>query len=936
MNKQFLTFFLAFAALFVGVSTAQVKIDYKEYKLQNGLRVILHHDKSDPITAVSILYHVGSNREEVGKTGFAHLFEHMMFQESQHVPQDKFFKYIQEAGGTLNGGTWQDGTIYYQIVPNNALEMVLWMEADRMGWLLPTVTPEAFANQQMVVKNEKRQRVDNQPYGHTSYSITKLLYPEGHPYSWEVIGSLEDLKNATVEDVKNFYRKWYGPNNATIVIAGDFDEAQTREWVEKYFGEIKPSAPISPLKVQRVSLGETKKAMHEDNFANAPELNMVFPTVEQYSKESYALDYLGYLLSDGKNTPFYKTIVEEKKLAPSAAVFQSSSQIAGDFNIRIRTFPTVDLDSVLKAIEESFVRFEKEKFTAKDLERVKAQIETSFYGSLSSNLSKAQTLANYAVFAGSVDYYKNDLDAQLSVTAEDIWAVYNKYIKNKNYVLTSFVPKGKPELAVAGSSVFPVVEEAPDKTEEQAVSTEKSERVNLPSSFDRNVKPAFGKEPLVTLPTVWENSFPNGLKLLGITQNELPLVQLSIVVKGGAMLVAPEKAGVANLFGRLFREGTASKTPLEFEDALKMLGSSVTVGVSGDNVTVNVSTLKKNLDATIALVNEMLLTPRFDSKEFDRIKQQTSELINRGNSSPPNISAKVFDKLMYGSSTIAGYPIAGTKETVSALTLEDVKSFYNNYFSPSASALTVAGNITKEEAVKVFKELGTSWKAKQVNLPGEFKALPLEKSAVYFVDVPGAKQTEIRIGGASVTQMNEDFAKLNLVNYALGGSFNGILNLILREEKGYTYGARSGFNGSIYTGSFVAASGVQSSATYESGEIFRDEMKKYRNGISDEQLSFTKNALIKSNALRFETIGALNRMLGQIALYNLPFDYAKRDENLLRSMTLEEHKAIAQKYINPEAMIYLFVGDAATQMEKLKQLGFGDPILLDREGNPVK
>ena len=383
---------------------AILSLDYEKYTLTNGLQVILHQDKSDPITAVAIQFHVGSNRETPGKTGFAHLFEHIMFQESQNVPQDQFFKLIQGNGGTLNGGTWQDGTIYFEIVPNSALELALWLEADRMGFMLPTVTYDAFLNQQNVVQNEKRQNYDNRPYGQTSYVIGKLLYPEGHPYNWTTIGALEDLQNASLKDVHDFYTKWYGPNNATIVVAGDFDVDQTKKWIEKYFGEIKSSKPVESLKPMRVKLDNSKRASYEDNFAQSPELTMLFPTVEQYTNDAYALDVLADLIGRGKKSPLYKIIVEEKKLAPSVSTFNNSSEIAGDFRIRVRTFPDKNLTEVENAIKEAFAKFEKDGFTEKDLARTKAGIETNFYNGISSVLGKAYQLANYNVFAGSPDF----------------------------------------------------------------------------------------------------------------------------------------------------------------------------------------------------------------------------------------------------------------------------------------------------------------------------------------------------------------------------------------------------------------------------------------------------------------------------------------------------------------------------------------------------
>ena len=465
------------------------KIEYEKYKLDNGLEVILHRDKSDPIISVAIQYHVGSNREIKGRTGFAHLFEHIMFQESQHVGQDQFFKIIQGNGGTLNGGTWFDGTVYFEVMPKNYLETVLWLESDRMGWLLPTVTQDAFENQQEVVQNEKRQRVDNQPYGNTNYIINKLLYPEDHPYNWQVIGSMEDLQNATVQDVRDFYSKWYGPNNATLVIAGDFDADKTKELVKKYFGEIQPSPPVVDPKPIPVTLNETKRAYYEDNFAKSPELRMVFPTVEQYSKDSYALDILSNILADGKKAPLYKVIVEDKMLAPSADAYQSSQEIAGTFDIRVRAFPDKNLSDVEDAILEAFKKFEKDGFTDEDLSRIKATTETNFYNSISSILGKSFQLASYNEYAGSPDFINDDLQNSLNVTKDDIWRVYNKYIKGKKYVLTSFVPKGKADLAAKNSGLFVIPEEkiVPKEDKEKNIASTVKPLDEIPGSFDRNI-----------------------------------------------------------------------------------------------------------------------------------------------------------------------------------------------------------------------------------------------------------------------------------------------------------------------------------------------------------------------------------------------------------------------------------------------------------------
>ncbi len=921
-----------------GDQSSELKIQNEKYTLENGLEVILHEDKSDPLVAVAVLYHVGSNREVKGRTGFAHLFEHIMFQESQHIPQDQFFKKIQNAGGTLNGGTSNDLTIYFQVVPNNSLEMTLWMESDRMGFLLGTVTQEAFMNQQSVVQNEKRQRVDNEPYGHTSYVINKLLYPENHPYNWQTIGEMEDLRNATLADVHEFFKKWYGPNNATLVIAGDFDKEQTKNLVQKYFGEIKKGEEVEPLNPMLVTLDKTRKAYHEDNFAKSPELNIVFPTPQQFTKDDYALKFFGELFAQSKKTPLYKVVVEEKKLSPSVTAYQNSQEIAGEFTITIRAFPDKSLDDVEKVVMEAFERFDKEGFTDNDLNRVKARIETQFYNQISSVLGKSFQLASYNTFAGSPDFVTTDLKNLLSVSKEDVMNAYNKYIKNKPYVATSFVPKGSVQLIAANSERYPVVEE---KIEEQKVvastgsGSEEIKVEKIESSFDRSIEPPAGPDPLLKIPGIWKNELSNGVRIYGIEQNELPLINFSITIKGGLMLDDINKVGAANLMSDIMMEGTKTKTPIELEEAIDDLGASINMYTTKESIVIDANCLASKFFDVYGLVEEILFEPRWDEKEFERIKRETIERISRSKADPSAVASGVFDKLIYGDKNIFSKNISGTEESVTSISINDLKAFYSSYFVPNLSAITIVGDISEDKAVSTFQSLELKWKKKEV----EIKDYPLPSkqqiAALYFVDFPDAKQSVIRIGNLSLAYTDQDFYPATVMNYKLGGSFSGNVNLILREEKGYTYGARTAFNGSLYPGYFAATASVNSSATLESVQIFVDEMNKYREGVPASDLEFTRNALIRSNARAFETLGALRGMLNSIATYNLPFDYVKQREDFVRNFTEDQLKELAQKYIEPNVMTYLIVGDAKTQLEPLKKLGLGNPILLDRDGNPL-
>ncbi|HBC80285.1 MAG TPA: peptidase M16 [Bacteroidales bacterium] len=906
-----------------------ISVPFEKYTLPNGLTVILHEDKSDPIAAVAVVFHVGSSREVPGKTGFAHLFEHMMFQKSENVGEDQLFKLIQGAGGELNGGTSFDNTVYYEVIPKNAVEMALWLESDRLGYLENTVTQAAFANQQNVVQNEKRQSVDNAPYGHNDALILKNLYPKGHPYSWDVIGEMEDLQNATVADVKAFHKKFYTPNNATLVVAGDINKEEIKALVEKYFGEIPAGEPVEKRTPLPAALNSTIRLYHEDNFAKAPRLTMVFPVPEQFSKDSYALDYLGQLLSSGKKTPLYKVLVKDKKLTSSVNAYNQSLEIAGSFEISVTANPGVSLAEVEKGIYEGFEMFEKEGFTEADLTALKARNETGFYNQFSSILSKSFTLGQYQMFKEDPAFYAQDFKAGQDVTSEDIKNVYQKYIKGKNFVMTSFVPKGEISLVADGSVNAGIIEEDVTKAAEVKTTDFKEEPVvKTPTKFDRSVQPPVGPDPEVTLPAVWTSSLSNGMKLFGIKQSELPLVQYSIIISGGHLLDGVDKAGLASMTASLMNEGTKNKTPEELEDAIKLLGASISFYGGSENITVRVSTLVRNFEKTIALVEEMLFEPRWDEEQFNLTKSRVINNLKRNKANPSYLASNELSRLIFGENNILAVETAGTEESVNSITKYDLIEFYNKNFSPSLAKFIVAGDIDQQRVEAALAGINTKWQAKEVPMPPVKVAAPPEKSQIYFVDVPGAKQSVIYIGCPSITRTDPDYYSAYVTNYKLGGSFNGLFNLILREEKGFTYGARSSFNGAKNYGTFMASSMVRTNSTLESLTIFKTEMEKYRENIPQEYIDFTKSALLKSNARNFETLGSLLGMLNNIAVYDLPVDYVKKEEAFVKGLTVEKQLELARKYIDPSRMYYVVAGDAVTQLKELEKVGLGKPVLV--------
>jgi len=901
--------------------------------LPNGLNVIFHIDRSDPVVAVSLTAHVGSAREKAGRTGFAHLFEHLLFLESENLGKGGLDKLTARIGGSgANGSTNRDRTNYLQSVPNDALEKMLWAEADKLGWFINTVTVPVLEKEKQVVKNEKRQSVDNNPYGHTQYVIDKALYPADHPYNWQVIGSLEDLQNAKLQDVKDFFHHWYVPNNVTLTVAGDFDTVQAKKWVEKYFSEIKRGEDIEPLEKRPGIVKETVKFYHEDNFARLPELTLAWPSVEQFNPDSYALAVLTQYLSDGKKAPLYQVLVEEKKLSADVSMYNFDSEIAGQTQLEVRAFVDKDLDDVKTAIDEALTRFEKNGISQTDLDRIKAGQERQFYSSLSSVLGKGVQLTQCSFLTGDPGCVEKEIAGIMAVTPADVMRVYEKYIKDKNYAATSFVPKGKIGLALEGSKKADVVIEPIVQGAEDAVDPNiKAEYEKTPSSFDRSKEPPYGTSPQVKIPAIWEQKLADGIRIYGIENTEVPLVQFEMQIDGGQLLEDKNRTGVANLTAQMLTQGTRTKTPQELEDAIKQLGASISVRAGKESIYVTGNTLARNYPQTIELVKEILLEPRWDAKEFDLLKQGTISQIKQQEAVPRIMAQNKYGELIYGKDSIYGKNLLGTIESVNAITLEDLKAFYTRSISPSVTRMHVVGALKKNEIIKPLDGLVKDWKPKKVDIPTFKKPVSPTKAQVYFYDVPNAAQSVIQIGYPALAQTETDFYPATVANYILGGGgFASQFTQQLREGKGYTYGIFSNFSGSRMTGPFTISTGVRSNVTLESLQLIKEILDNYGKNYSEADLATTKGFLIKSNARAFETSGAKLNMLDNISKYGWKYDYAKQRESIVNAMTVKQIQELSAKYFDPNKMIWLVVGDAKTQLPRLKELGFGEPVMLEK------
>lgn len=914
--------------------SSDLTIDYEAFTLANGLKVILHQDRSDPIVAISTIVHVGSSREKPGRTGFAHFFEHMAFNDSENVPKGANRKLIPELGGSRNGGTWSDGTIYYEVVPKDAFDKLLWIDSDRLGFMINTVDQGTMEREKQVVKNEKRQRVDNRAYGHTSHVIKKALYPEEHPYNWTVIGDLADLQAATLADVREFYDKYYVPSNVTMVIAGDFELEATKKKVETWFGEIKAGAEVAPMLPQPVTLAKTKKLYHLDNFAKLPEIRLTFPTVEQYHRDAYALDALAEILASGKQSPLYQNVVEQQKLAPGVYAWNRSEEIAGAFTLLVRGNQGTKLDDIYQSIKASLDDFDQEGFSQQQLSKIKAQQETSFYYEMESILDKAQKLGEYNEYAGSPDFIRQDIANITSVSMADVKRVFNTYIYQKNHIITSFVPKNSVDLIVTGSTKADVVEEkiVPGK-EQKFVENNDMTYELTPTVHDRS-EPPLTALPILNVPEVWQNTQANGMRVFGIEQYELPIVNFNLTIQGGQQLDKASKLGTAALMAQLMNEGTLLKTPQQLERAIGLLGANIRVTSTAESVSISGSSLAKNFDATIALMSEILLTPRWQVSEFERLKSSRLTLIKQRKGNAAAIASAAFNKILYPKGHVAASPVGGTNSSVQAINIADLKQYYQANISPKMASFHVVGAVSKAQVNNALTNLN-AWQGETIALPEQPSITPRKSPELYFIDLPKAKQSVIMVGKPVVSGNHPDFYPAQVANNRLGGGISARLAQTLRIEKGYTYGAYSSIRASRYQSPFIASSQVRTNVTLESLDLFKQLISQYKSTFNEQDLAVTKNILIKGSARRFETLSQLLAMLTTMSRFDLPSNYVEQQQLYLRNLELDNIHQTIDTYFDQQAMIYLVVGDADTQLTRIKDFAAKPPILLNIDGDPV-
>ena len=892
-------------------------INTTEYRLKNGLRVVFHQDKSTPIVAVNVFYHVGSKNETSGRTGFAHLFEHMMFQGSKNYSSD-YLGAVEDMGGDVNGTTDEDRTYYYEVVPSNFLERSLYLEADRMGGLLDAMTQEKLDNQRDVVKNERRLRYDNQPYGTMPERIGEIMYPEGHPYHHSVIGSMADLSAASLEDVKSFFRSYYVPNNAVLVLSGDYDEKQARAWIEKYFGSIAKGADITrPKNAQPKLSGEIRKT-YEDAVP-FPRVSMVWQSVSQYSNDEAALDTLASILSSGRGSRLQSNLNYGKELVSQISAANGTSEIGGLFQISATARPGKSLEEIEKEINLEIERIKKEPPTTEEMARALNRRESSFIYGLQSVLGKGSELSSYAGFLGKPNYFQTDLDRYRKVTPADVQRVANQYL-TANRLVMSYVP-GKPAEATNVATDKPTTTKAKE-TDAALVARQKA------------MLPKPGPTVKFTLPAIEKTKLSNGLNVWFVKQNELPIVFMYLVFNSGSIMDSAEKYGVASWTASMLNQGTSSRSAVDIANQLQAIGASVNAaGASFDSSAVSMQTLTKNLDQALNIYADVIQNPSFPNTEIESLRRRSIIGLAQRKSQPSVVASLAFSKVLYGNQAYGHQP---TENSIKAITRDDLVNFHKTNYVPNNATLIVAGDVESRTLLPKLEKAFANWKSgNPVSIPSSAQTMQ-GKPGIYIIDKPGAAQSTIAAGVVGIDRSNPDYYAVQIMNSILGGGSSGRLFKVLRQEKGYTYGAYSSFNILRGPGPFRAGGDFQTVSTKESVSELLNQINGMRGAIpiTQEELDSSKLSVINGYPREFETVGQISVQLSNLVIYGLPDSYFNDYIQKINAVTLGDVNRVAKKYLDPSKMAIVIVGDRKVIEPRLKQLDY--PInVLDTDGNPI-
>ncbi|HET7258090.1 MAG TPA: pitrilysin family protein [Candidatus Acidoferrum sp.] len=884
-----------------------IDIPFQKFVLKNGLTLIVHEDHKAPIVAVNVWYHVGSKNEKPGKTGFAHLFEHLMFGGSEHAP-GRYIDAMEKIGATdLNGTTNNDRTNYFEDVPTNALDYTLWMESDRMGHLLGALDQKTLDLQRGVVQNEKRQG-ENQPYGVTRQLIVQNTYPVGHPYSWTVIGDMADLDAASMKDVQDWFKTYYGPSNVVIVLAGDIDTKTAKEKVEKYFGDIPPGPPVAHQQVWIAKRTGTHRQVVQDRVPQA-RVYMVWNVPQDGTPDGDYLDLVSDILSTGKTSRFYKRLVYDDQIATSAFAYVDLREIAGQFVIQATAPPGQNLDQIEKELDEELARFLKDGPTAEELQRVKTDYAANFVRGIErigGFGGKSDQLARNEVFHGDPAHYKVSLKRVQEATVEDLKAAANRWLSDGVYIL----------------DVYPF----PDY---KAAAT----------GADRSKPPETGMPPNLKLPKLQRAALSNGLKIILAERHEVPLVHFWMATDAGYAADQFAAPGTASMTSALLDGGTTTRSALQISEQLALLGAELRAYSNLDMSFVELSSLKEKIDPSLDLFADVILNPVFPEADFKRQQKQTLAAIDREQNTPVQMALRVLPGLLYGPGHAYGNPLtgSGTTDSVTKMTREDLAKFHQAWYHPNDSTLVIVGDTTLDEMKPKLEKLFANWKAAQIPKKNIANVPLPPKSTVYLMDKPGALQSVIITGIVAPPRVNPKEIAMEAMNDDFGGMFASRLNLDLREDKHWSYGARSILWPARGERPFIALAPVQTDKTKESLE----EMNKQFRGIlgaqpvtAEELATVVANETLTLPGSR-ETQSEVGQSILDLVQFGLPDDYYETYASKVRALKVSDLGDAAKTVIHPDNLIWVIVGDRSKIEAGVKELNLGKFHLLSPDGKPL-
>jgi zinc protease len=883
------------------------EIAYDSFVLPNGLTVIVHEDHKAPIVAVNVWYHVGSKNEKPGRTGFAHLFEHLMFNGSEHF-NDDYFKAVEPIGATdLNGTTNEDRTNYFQNVPVTALDRVLWLESDRMGHMLGAVDQARLDEQRGVVQNEKRQG-ENQPYGKTWITIAENTFPKGHPYSWSVIGSMEDLNGAALEDVKDWFRTYYGPSNATIVLAGDIDLKTAREKVTRYFGAIPPGPPVTKYDTWIARLAGERRQQMQDRVPQA-RIMKVWNVPPFGSADAVHLDLFRSVLAGGKSSRLYKRLVYKDRIATDVTAFLDDREIASQLIVFATAQPGGDLQVVEQALDEEIARLKAQGPTLVELERAQTEYRAAFVRGIErigGFGGKSDVLARGAVYLGRPDAYKETLAVVHRATPATVQQAARQWLGDGVYVL----------------EVHPF----PSYTAS-------------PTDVDRSKLPDAGDPPDAPLPAFERATLSNGLRVLLARRTAVPLVRIGLVLDAGFAADDPKRPGVSSLAMAMLDEGTTTRSALQIADELSALGARFEAGSQLDASTVSISALKERLDPTLRLYADLVLNPAFPENDLARVKQNTLARIEQEKVEPFGLALRVVPGLLYGGGHAYAQPLtgSGTEESVKATTRDDLSRFHDQWFKPNHATLIAVGDVALEELTPKLERAFSAWKPGDVRQKNIGPVEPPAGTQLYLLDRPGAEQSIILVGTVITPKANPDEFAYMAFNEAFGGAFTARVNMNLREDKHWSYGAGSFAFDARGQRPWLMYAPVQTDRTRESVQELLKEVREVSSSrpLSPEELDHAKDRMTRTLAGRWETGENVARAMAEIVTYDLPEDYYRTFAAKVRAVTAEAVNGTTQRLIAPDHLVLVVVGDRTRIEPGIRELGLGEPRLIDGNGRPL-